>query len=104
MAAIVCERCGAEIPPGAGGCLVCRSRRRRPGSPQVWLPPRGRRVALVAGILIALLILAMLVWRIADSRRRPLEPVAPVLLVGAVEPAEENPSPAGGEGWRTAAG
>jgi hypothetical protein len=39
----------------------------------VWKPPRARRAALIAGILIALLIVAALVWRIADSRRTPLE-------------------------------
>src|SRR3712207_7107253 len=53
---ISCPHCGAERPHA--------------GSPQAWPAPRARRAALVIGILLALLILAALVWRIADSRDR----------------------------------
>ena len=99
MPAIVCERCGAEIPPGARSCPACGTSRTRRASPQVWAPPGGRRVAFVIGVLIALLILAMLVWRVADSRRRPLDPAGPVVPVGAVAPVKDHPSPVLGEGW-----
>ena len=81
MPSIACQNCGAEIDPDRDTCPACGARRPRAGGPEPWKPPAARRTALLAGIVIALLILAALVWRIADSRRSMLESPGPILPV-----------------------
>ena len=73
MPSITCQNCGAEIEPARTSCPLCGAQRPHANAPEVWRPPPARRAALIAGLLIALLILAALVWRVADSRRTPLE-------------------------------
>ncbi|MEW5931212.1 MAG: hypothetical protein AB1941_27425 [Gemmatimonadota bacterium] len=70
---IVCQNCGEKIDPSQASCPLCGAQRPHAAAPEVWRPPASRRAALVAGILLALLIVAALVWRIADSRKTPLE-------------------------------
>lgn len=82
MPPIVCQNCGSEIEPSRDSCPLCGAQRHHTGSPEVWRPPAARRAALIAGILIALLILATLVWRIADSRRSTTEDSGPILPMG----------------------
>ncbi len=82
MPPIVCQNCGSEIEPSGDTCPVCGAQRHHTQSPAVWQPPAARRSALIAGILIALLIVAALVWRIADSRRSTLEDSGPILPRG----------------------
>ncbi|HEV2149706.1 MAG TPA: zinc-ribbon domain-containing protein [Longimicrobiaceae bacterium] len=82
MQRIVCRNCGAEIPAARASCPACGASREHTGSPAGWEPPATRRVAFLAGILLALLILAALAWRLADSRRSPLEAPAPILPIG----------------------
>lgn len=79
---IVCQNCGEKIDPSQASCPLCGAQRPHAGSPEVWRPPPARRAALVAGILIALLIVAALVWRIADSRRSTTEDAGPILPMG----------------------
>jgi hypothetical protein len=81
----VCRNCGAEIPEARATCPVCGSSSQRTGSPAEWEPWAARRSAILAGLVLALLILGALVWRIADSRRTPLEPNAPILPIGGAE-------------------
>lgn len=82
MPPIVCQNCGSEIEPSRASCPLCGAQRHHTQSPEVWKPPAARRGALVAGIVIALLIIAALVWRIADSRRSTLEDSAPIMPMG----------------------
>jgi len=74
-------------------CPACSAPRpRRTGSPAVWEPASARRRASLAGLLIALVILGILVWRIADSRRSQEEPKGRVLpMFGAAAPAPPGP-------------
>ena len=87
MPPIECHNCGSEIEPSRASCPVCGAERHHAQSPEVWRPPAARRGALVAGILIALLILGALVWRVADSRRSTQESNAPIMPMGG----ESNP-------------
>lgn len=58
----------------------------------MWEPTSVRRRASFAGLVIALVIIGILVWRIADSRRSQEEPTGRVLpLFGAVAPAPPGP-------------
>ena len=82
MPPIECHNCGSQIEPSSTSCPLCGAQRHHAQSPEVWRPPPARRFALVAGILIALLILAALVWRIADSRRSTQESSAPIMPMG----------------------
>jgi uncharacterized paraquat-inducible protein A len=82
MPPIVCQNCGSEIEPSRTSCPRCGAQRHHTKSPEVWRPPAARRAAMLAGIFIALLIVAALVWRIADSRRSTLEDSGPILPMG----------------------
>lgn len=94
MASIVCENCGAEIESSRTSCEVCGARRHRTASPEPWRAPRARRTALLAGIVLALLIVLALIWRIADSRRSQLEPPGRILPIGAAEAPARQVRPA----------
>ncbi len=79
MANTLCLSCGGEISESDRECRHCGALRHRVGSPDLWAPPGSRRVATIAGMLIALLIVAALAWTLVHSRRTPLAPPDPVL-------------------------
>lgn len=79
MATVLCTRCGGKIPLTARSCPHCGARPHRTGTPQAWLPSPRRRFATLAGVVIALLIVAALVWALLVSRRSPLEEPPPVV-------------------------
>lgn len=75
-----CPTCGGELQHPRARCPDCGDRPRT-RSPYPWPAPAARRPAVFFGVLIMLVILAALVWTLADSRRTPLESPGPVLPV-----------------------